>query len=357
MSCKPKLVKFGLLATLYIFQFLPIAFFFQALPVFLRQQGVSLEAIGLTNLVALPWMLKFLWSPLVDRYGWTKWGHYKSWILAMQSLLAVTLSVCAMLNVQANFSLLLVCLLLVCLWAATQDIATDALAIGFLDESDRGIGNGIQNAGGYLGFILGGGGMLILLNRWGWKASLLMLAALMLLALIPVVPHKERIIPAKTDHPSFKALVNFCRRPGMCLWLLILVLYPLGDSMANAMFKPLLVDIGLSLEEIGWLLGVVSAGIGILGALAAGFLINPLGRKRSLIVFGVMQTIAVTAYILPTVGVTNLPALYLVGISSALSHSMANTALFTVMMDESNLETAGTDYTLQTAAYIIGHMG
>ncbi|WP_235658749.1 MFS transporter [Fischerella thermalis] len=86
----------------------------------------------------------------------------------------------------------------------------------------------------------------------------------------------------------------------------LLVLYPLGDSMANSMFKPPLVDIGLSLEEIGWLLGVVSAGIGILGALAAGFLINPLGRKRSLIVFGVMQTIAVTAYILPTVGVTNL---------------------------------------------------
>jgi len=355
----PKIAtKIGLLGSLYVSQFLPIAFFFQTLPVFLREQGVSLTAIGFTNLLALPWMLKFLWSPLVDRYGWTKWGHYKSWILAMQSLLALTLAVCAVLDVRANFWLLLVCCLLVCFFAATQDIATDALAVGLLDPSERGIGNGIQSAGGYLGFILGGGGMLILLNRWGWKVSLAILAGLTLLALIPVLPHRERVIPqVSLNHPGFKALVNFFRRPGMGCWLFIVVLYPVGESMASAMFRPLLVDIGLSLAEIGWLLGVVSYSVGIVGAIAAGFLIKPLGRKRSLIIFGLAQAGTVLAYILPAIGLTNLPILYLVSMGAQLAHSMAIAVLFTVMMDESNLETAGTDYTLQTAAYVIGHMG
>jgi MFS transporter, PAT family, beta-lactamase induction signal transducer AmpG len=84
--------KWLLLASLYVAQFLPVAFFGQTIPVFLRQQGVSLELIGLTSLLSLPWMLKVLWSPLIDRYGWTKWGHYKFWIVLMQSLMGIAIA-------------------------------------------------------------------------------------------------------------------------------------------------------------------------------------------------------------------------------------------------------------------------
>jgi hypothetical protein len=76
--------KLGLLSSLYLSQGLPFGFFTQALPVLLRKQGMSLPDIGLTHLLALPWALKFLWSPLMDRYGSERLGRRRGYILPLQ---------------------------------------------------------------------------------------------------------------------------------------------------------------------------------------------------------------------------------------------------------------------------------
>jgi PAT family beta-lactamase induction signal transducer AmpG len=349
--------KFGLLASLYVAQFLPVAFFMQTLPVFLRQQGVSLEAIGLINLLSLPWTLKVLWSPIVDCYGWTRWGHYKSWILAMQSLLVVTLIFCASLNIQTHFVLLMVGILLATSFAATQDIATDALAIGMLEPSERGLGNSIQTAGSYLGGILGGGGLLVLLDYWGWTGSLLTMALSVLLLLIPILFYRENLLSYKSDLDlSWKVFVKFFSRPGIGRWIVVLLLYMMGVTIANTMFRPLLVDLGLSLAQIGVMSGIVAYSAGLLGAFVGGFLIKPLGRKQSLILFGVLMAMANAAFILPTLGFTSLPVLYLVSIGFQLAYSMALIPMYTVMMDNSRQGTAGFDYTLQVSIVFIGSL-
>lgn len=241
MTSEPtKPTKFVLLGCLYVSQYIPIAFFYQALPVFLRQQGVSLDAIGLLSLVSLPWMLKFLWSPIVDRYNFSDKQHYRPWIIVCQSLLAITLIICAFLNIEQNTVALIVSLILVCFLAATQDIATDALAIGLLTDKERGMGNGVQSAGNYLGAVIGGGGMLVLLNRLGWQNSVWTLAIFIVLASIPIWLHQETVrVPAKQNKPNFMALINFCRRDRMWLWLLVLLTYTLGARMSAAMFSPL----------------------------------------------------------------------------------------------------------------------
>lgn len=309
-----------------------------------------MDAIGLLSLVSLPWMLKFLWSPIVDRYSFSTREHYRPWILGCQSLLAFTLVVCAFLDIEQNPSAMIVSLFLVCVLAATQDIATDALAIGLLSVQERGVGNGVQSAGNYLGAIIGGGGMLVLLGRLGWQVSLLTLALLILLASIPIWRHQEKPrTHAAAEKPNFSALVNFCRRRGMEHWLLILLTYTLGPRMATAMFQPLLVDLGFSLADIGLLIGIVGYSASMVGAPLAGFLIAPLGRKRSLVIFGLLQSVAIAVYLLPGMGITNLPWLYLACITVQLFLAMAYTAEFTVMMDKSALNTAGTDYTLQTS--------
>src|SRR5262245_16669426 len=76
--------KLGLLASLYLSQGLPFGFFTQALPVLMREQGLSLPDIGLANLLAIPWVLKFAWAPLVDRWGWPSFGRRRSWIVPLQ---------------------------------------------------------------------------------------------------------------------------------------------------------------------------------------------------------------------------------------------------------------------------------
>ncbi|MEO0967470.1 MAG: MFS transporter [Cyanobacteria bacterium J06639_18] len=349
--------KLTLLGSLYISQFIPVVFIYQALPVFMRQEGMSLQVIGSLPLLAIPVMLKFLWSPLIDRYGFTRWGHYRFWIICLQLLVIFTVIGLGFFGINQNFIILLLGLLSLSLLSSSQDIATDALAVGLLEPQERGLGNAIQTSGNYMGAVIGGGGMLILLSRWGWQATLLTMASIMLIALVPIFLHQERIKkPSKayTTKPALKNLIDFCRYPGIGRWLLMLVFYSSGSMMATTMFRPLLVDIGLSLPEIGWLLGVVSYSAGILGAIISGLLIAPLGRKRSLVLFGLLRAIAISTYLLPAFGLTNLPVLYLAAISVQISIGMAMTPLYTVMMDKSNLETAGTDYTTQNS---IVHLG
>ncbi|EDX83804.1 transporter, major facilitator family [Synechococcus sp. PCC 7335] len=362
------------MSCLYTSQFLPAAFFFRALPIFLRQQGASLQVIGLMGLLTLPWILKFLWAPLVDRYGSRRWGHYKSWIIGTQILLALTLVACASLDTLNNNEVLLFQgVFLVVTLAATQDIATDALAIGLLDPHERGWGNGIQSAGRAMGGILGGGVLLLTLNQLGWQVSVWLLAGGVLLALLPLLSYREptrarplertagiarsgRFLSArKSVLDYFKTLLSFVRRPQSLLWLFFILLYATGSSMAATMFRPLLVDLGLSMADIGWMTGIVGSGAAIIGSLLAGVLIEPLGRRRALILFGLLQAIAVAALTLPAIGIRDPLVLYTVSTGEVFARSVASTALFTVMMDKSRPATAGSDYTLQSSVYVLGH--
>ncbi len=376
-SLRPR-SKFVLLSCLYTSQFLPAAFFFQALPIFLRQQGASLQVIGLMGLLTLPWILKFLWAPLIDRYGFQKWGHYKSWIIGTQILLALTLIACASIStLNNNEALLFQGVFLVVTLAATQDIATDALAIGLLAPHERGWGNGIQSAGRAMGGILGGGVLLLTLNQLGWQVSLWILAGGVLLALLPLLRYQEpkreqvakreqaakrtvgtasrkRTLKAKAS-AYFETILSFMRRSHTLVWLFFILLYATGSSMAATMFRPLLVDLGLSMADIGWMTGIVGSAAAIMGSLLAGVLIQPLGRRRALILFGLLQAIAVAALTLPAIGIRDPVVLYAVSTGEVFARSVASTALFTVMMDKSRPETAGSDYTLQSSVYVMGH--
>ncbi|MEO0827581.1 MAG: MFS transporter [Cyanobacteria bacterium J06639_16] len=362
------LKKIGILGSLYVAQFLPIAFFLQTLPAFMRQQGMSVEVIGLTSFLGLPWMLKFLWSPLVDRYSLAKIGHYKSWIVAMQGLMVLVLILCALLNLETHFWLALVGMLLIGIFASTQDIAVDALAIGLLTPQERGLGNAIQTGGNYLGAILGGGVLLVLLGFLGWTGGLLGMAGCVLILIMPVLMHQESC-PSSVSlkagtHPSgvnpvaeyLRTFTRFCRRPGVGRWLILLLLYASGASMTNTMFRPLLIDIGLSLSEIGWMYGTAAYSAGLVGAVIGGILIKPLGRKRSLILFTLLLAGVTLLHVLPTLGFTSLPMLYFVSSAFNLTYSMMAVALGTLMMDKTRSEMAGTDYTLQVTLLFIGNM-
>ena len=349
--------KWLLLASLYVAQFLPLAFFGQTLPIFLRQQGISLKLIGLTSLVGLPWTLKVLWSPLIDRYGWTIWGHYKFWIVLMQSLTGIAIIICAFLDPKTNFTFLLGGMFIAIVFAATQDIATDALAIELLKPSERGFGNSVQVAGGYLGGILGGGVILILLDSWGWTRSLLTIALGVFLLIFPVLFHRENITRRETEYKlSFSALAGFFQQPGMKRWILVLVFYMMGVTIANTMSRPLLVDLGMSMADIGVMNSIVAFGGGFVGSILGGFLLKPLGRKRGLIVFGILMAVAIALWILPTLGWTSLPILYLLASGLHFTYSMACIPMLAIAMDHSRQGNAGFDYTLQVTIIFIGSM-
>ena len=242
------LFKLILLAALYTAQFIPTTFFIQTVPIFMRQQNMSLDAIGFLSFLILPSALKFLWSPFIDRYRLPKLGHYRGWIICFQLLLAIVTFGCAFIDIENNFNTLIICMFCAFLFSSSQDIATDALAVNLLEPKERGIGNAIQSGGNIFGAIIGGGGVLILLDRFGWKYSLIIMSGTMLLTLIPVLFYSEAVNnkPKKSNFLKFylQPFITFLSRPKALPWLLVLVLYMGGEMMSGTMLRPLFVDRG-----------------------------------------------------------------------------------------------------------------
>jgi RhtX/FptX family siderophore transporter len=355
-------MKLGLLTSLYLSQGLPFGFFTQALPVLLRKQGLSLPAIGLANLLALPWALKFLWAPLMDRYGSERLGRRRGYILPLQFLSGALLMGLALPEGTVSVRALLVAVLLVNLLAATQDVATDGLAVELLEPRELGWGNGIQVAGYRVGMILGGGLMLVLFEALGWRLTLLSLGAMLLVATVPVVLFRESPSPASPDkgvglsHWLRESLLHWMHRPGAGAWLTLLVLFKAGEHLATGMLRTFLVDVGLSLSQVGWMLGFVGFTTGLLGALAGGALVNRLGQRRALLAFGTLQAGAVLLYALAARG-ASLPMLALVCGVEHLTSGMATAALFTVMMETCRPEHAASDYTVQASLVVLATGG
>jgi MFS transporter, PAT family, beta-lactamase induction signal transducer AmpG len=344
--------KLGLLGCLYFSQGLPFGFFTQALPVVLREHGASLAEIGLTSLLAVPWALKFLWAPLVDRFTGRRLGGRLAWILPLQIVSTAVLLVLGLTGATNVLPLLLGAVLLLNLVAATQDIATDGLAVDLLRADERGLGNGVQVGGYRVGMIMGGGVILILHEQLGVAGTFVSMAGLTLLATVPVLLAREPRVATFSMERGGPRL-HFLRRPGALGLLGLIMAYKAGDAFGGAMLRPLLVDIGLELSDIGWLLGTVGFVAGLLGALAGGALVNRLGRRRALVGFGVLQSVAIGSLALIAIGRPTPPVLYALCATEHFTGGMATAALFTCMMDWSSSGSSATDYTVQASAVVI----
>jgi predicted MFS family arabinose efflux permease len=354
----------GVLASLYLSQGLPIGFFIQALPALLRHQKVSLAVIGLTSLLSFTWAGKLLWAPLIDLYGSHRFGYRKSWIVPLQ-IAAALLLLCTALLDPSHALVAIVCMaFLGSLLAAMQDVATDALAIDILQPAERGAGNGMQIAGYRLGMIIGGGVLLMVFDSLGWAKLFLVLGTVLLVGVIPVSLYREKRHRVTWGVSSFQqryahTVMEAFRQPHMGVWLIVLFTYKAGDALGSAMLRPFLIDRGLELAAIGWMLGTVGFSAGLLGAIAGGGIMNLLGRTRSLVLFGLTHTLSMLLYAVPAAGMGTEALLYGLCAAEHFAGSLASVALYTLMMDRSRAEAAATDYTAQSSilALAVGVVG
>ena len=349
------LAKLGLFGSLYLSQGIPNGFFRQAAPVIFREKGMSLEEIGLTALLYLPWAFKFLWAPLVDRIYAKRFGRRRSWIVPLQLLTAAFILLLAAWTPDSSLIFLIVVIALINLASATQDAATDGYAVDLLEKSERGWGNGIQIGSFWMGFVLGGGVILVLHARLGWTPVFLFMAGAVALAVAPVLLRSEAK-PGHLEQGGAKlafGLGAFLRRPHVKRMLLIIVVYRLADGFIRAMLNPMLVDLGLDMETIGWLVGVIGPLAALLGAVIGGLLANPLGRRNALLAFGGLQLLSAGAYY--GVALNNISSMTVLVPVIILDHmiiSMATVAVYSLMMDWSSKHQGGTEYTLQDCAGI-----
>ncbi|WBB68505.1 MFS transporter [Micromonospora sp. WMMD812] len=349
--------RLGTLTALYVTQYLGIGFITVGLTAILRDGGTSLDTLALLQVVGLIWPIKFLWAPILDRYGSRHRGHYRSWLLVLQG--GMVLALLALLPFSRPAAelgpVIAVCAAYVLL-SATQDIAVDAVAVRMLAETARGTGNGIQVAASYLGNLLGGGACVLVYDRYGWLPAVGLLAALTAVGLLVVWRFRE---PARADRvarvgAAYRALLSVFGQPGCRWWTFgVVPLVYVGAGMAYALVTPALVDAGWSLGRIGVVTGVVTSAPAILAGLAAGLGIGRFGRSGMLVTGG-------AALALSTVGL--LPLMYgrapLGGTIVALccflaAYTVANVVLYTVNMDYSRPAVGGTDFTVLSSFGLI----
>nr|WP_279382586.1 MFS transporter [Acanthopleuribacter pedis] len=346
-----------MLTCLYACQGLPYGFFTQSLPVIMRENNATLTQIGLAYLLLLPWAGKFLWAPLVDEYGSTRIGRRKTWLFATQTLsvlLLCTLGLFGNLDGDGDYRILFFLFAALNFLAATQDIATDGIAVNLLNTDERGIGNGIQVAGYRLGMIVGGAFLLAQFSFFGWSGSFFFMAAVLTLWTLPLVSWREPPPDPKVDTRHFWVIfTHLWRQPGFPVWLAMIAFFKVGEAMSTAMLSPYFKDQGLAIDEIAVVLGGYGFTGGLIGSLVGGFAVLWLGRIRAVVLLGVAQIGGVALYLGMAGGW--LPAEttpWLVAIEHGTS-GMVTTALFTVMMDVCQKETASSDYTLQASAVVI----
>mgnify|MGYP001813177895 FL=1 len=355
-----------LLSSLYFSQGLPSGLLAHALPALLRQYQVPLEYIGLLKLLALPWMLKFLWAPYVDRFHFRSTGPHRSWILPMQLLVIVLLLVLARLDPQRIFSGYLLpffaVLLLLNLASATQDIATDGLTVKLLTRRWRGLGNSIQVSAYKLGLILGGSLLLLAVERVGWSVTFTALAATLALLTLPALLFRERPDSNELGEPRprgpagpgylWRDYRHFLRRPGIGWWLPVLFTYKLGDAVGSGMVKPMLVDAGFSLSAIGTL--TLSASLtGMVAAVVGGLLYYRWGPRTCLLLFGLMQAVGIGGFALIASGRVDAVTVYGVSLFEQTADAMSTVVLFALMMEQCRPNHEGADYSLQACLQVI----
>ncbi|MDO4755544.1 MAG: MFS transporter, partial [Parabacteroides sp.] len=153
MIQKEKTFNLATFFCLYIAQSIPMSFFSTVIPVMMRQENFSLSAIGLLQLIKLPWILKFFWSPIVDRHAIST-NDYKRWILSSELIYAVLILAVSFLDFKADFHTIVALIICSFIASATQDIATDALAVLAFNRKDKSMVNSMQSMGSFGGSMI-----------------------------------------------------------------------------------------------------------------------------------------------------------------------------------------------------------
>lgn len=328
---------------------LPLALTFGTLQAWMKDAGVDLATLGAITLVGLPYTVKYLWAPLMDRYTPPFLGRRRGWLAVTQLSLMAAIAFMGSLNPVSQPWLLAVTAVLVSFLSASQDIVVDAYRADVLREEELGAGAAVSVLGYRLGMLSSGAMALILADHLPWAAVYQIMAGLMLIGLAAALGGTE---PKSGGSPRslaeavalpFKA---FFSREAALILLLFIVLYKLPDAVAGAMTTPFLLDVGFSKTEIG----AVNKGFGLIatifGAVAAGGLIARLGIYRSLWVFGILQAVTNLTYMGVALAGQNKAALILaVGVDN-LSGGMGTAAFVAFLMSLTEKRYSATQYAL-----------
>lgn len=343
------------LALLYFCQGLPGGFLAVALPVILLDQGVSLTQVGFVSALSLPWTLKILWAPIVDRYGSRRFGRRKSWMLpAMAGMLACTLAI-GRFDPVDDLVIVLGLFFALNLAAATQDIAVDGFAVSTLRGRELGLANSAQVGGFKLGNLCGGGVLLAMSATLGWSGVFAIMAAVIALAMIAVYfasePDDDGPVPAGTMEVVRQVLAALWAAPVFAGFLFAA---KFGETLGGSLLKASMHRHGFSRELIGTIDGIFGSIATALGALVGGLVARRWGWSRALVTMSLLQGAA-----LIVIAVYQSGAVDAVGYGVRLACENfagggVGVAVFMLAMSKARPEIGAAQFTASQVVYMLG---
>lgn len=342
----------------------------------MRDEGVTLKAIGFLSWVGLAYSFKFLWSPLIDRLDapWLgkRLGRRRGWILLAQSIVGCGLLAMALIGPSGGLVNLGAAALVVAFASASQDIVVDAWRIEAADTSEElGLLSSAYQLGYRIAVITSDALILFAANHLGWPISYVLMAVLMSVGLVAtwkakepaaadeILHEKSAEAPLWTPRGFFDAVIGpflaFFRTWGWLglLMLVFISLYRLPEFVMGPMASPFYHDLGISKDTVGAVRGTVGLAASFLGIAAGGLLVARLGYLRGLIVGGVMQGLGIASFALLAVYGGDTRLFGAVMVCDNFGVSIAGVALVTYMSSLTTLGYTATQYALLSSTYAI----
>ena len=284
---------------------LPLYLLLNLVPAWLRSSGVDLKMIGLFALIQFPYTWKFLWAPLLDRYGlnFLKLGRRRGWMLVTQLGLVGAIGTLGGFDPHSEISTIMLIAALVAVFSATQDIALDAFRRELLSDEELGLGNSVFVNAYRVAGLVPGSLSLIIADHLPWAEVFWITAAFMLPGIVCTFwvrePAGDDLAPRTLKQAVVEPFNEFIHRAGWKSALTVLAFifcYKLGDSLCTALATPFYLDMGYAKSEIG--LVAKNAGLwpAVIGGLLGGLWMVKLGINRALWLFGVVQGVSIFGF-------------------------------------------------------------
>jgi PAT family beta-lactamase induction signal transducer AmpG len=266
-------------------------------------EKVDLGVIGLFGLVNLPYSLKFLWSPILDRYIPPFLGRRRGWLAITQVALIVAIAALYFQRPSQALQFLAINVILIAFFGASQDIAADAYRTDVLEKLEMGAGAAVFVLGYRLALLITGSVAFILADRIPWPTVFLLMSLLMLIGVVASFFAPEPIEDHNRPETLAEAVVlpfgDFFYRHGLLLGfviLLFILLYSLGDAFLGSLSTTFLLKTGFTQTEIGAIRGGMGLIATIVGTLTGGAILSKIGINRSLWIFGFLQALSNLGY-------------------------------------------------------------
>jgi MFS transporter, PAT family, beta-lactamase induction signal transducer AmpG len=338
---------------------LPLALTGSTLQAWYTEAGVSVVTIGILSLIGMPYVWKFLWAPLMDRYALLG-DRRRGWIMLTQLSLCATLFFISTYDPKVHPYAMGFVALLVAFFSASQDVSIDAYRADVLPVDERGIGSAYYIFAYRMAMLVSGGVVLVIADHLGFRTAYQIMAVIIGLASIityfaPKVPRAN--VPENiflTIKESFSDLLS---RPSIGILLLFVIFYKLGDALAVSLISNFLLHgLGFSLTEVGLAFKTVSIIGTLTGAFIGGALLATLGLYRSLLWFGLAQAVSTLSFMVLAMAGKNFGLMVGCVFIENFCSGMGTTAFMAFLMSLCNLRYTATQYACLSALASVGRV-